>query len=181
MRNLHALSTPFNDNPSLVRPSDAGEQCTGCSRRHFLSASLLGAVGALLATACGDGVIGGGITGPGGTVNLTISLADYPALGTVGGMARLNGISSPIVVVRSAAGSYVALSLICPHQGTTVTATGGGFVCPNHGARFNATGGWTGGQRTNGLQTLTSTLNATAGTLTVVGTVASGRRGGDDD
>ncbi|MBL0171716.1 MAG: Rieske (2Fe-2S) protein [Gemmatimonadaceae bacterium] len=159
----------------------AAAECVSCTRRSFLSASMLSAASVLLASACGDGVFGGGITGPGTTVSLTIALADYPALGTIGGMARLNGLATPVVVVRSAASTYLALSLVCPHQGTTVTAQGNGFICPNHRATFSATGAWTGGQRTSGLNALAVTLDAVAGTLLVTGKVGTGGNGRDDD
>ena len=163
--------------------SDSNEQtgCAGCSRREFLSSSVLGAVGAMLVASCGDGVFGGSsLTGPTTTVNTTVLLSDYPALATVGGVARITSVATPIVVVRTAASTYLALSLICPHAGTTVNLTGNQFVCPNHRATFNSTGTWTGGQRTSNLQSLTVALNATASTLTITGTTSVGG-GGDDD
>ena len=125
------------------------------------------AVGAVL-SACGDGVIGSGVdntlTGP---VNLTVKVSDYAALGTVGGIVRLNGTSTPIAVVRSATATYLAFSMICPHQGTTIGITSSGFKCPNHQATFNAAGTWTGGQRTSNLNQRAVVFDSTAGTLTI--------------
>ena len=149
--------------------------CTKCggagvSRREFLTASSALAVTAVLA-ACGDGISGtggrsGGVTGP-SNVATTVVLANFPALGTVGGIVVVSGGGTPIAVVRSNATQYRAFSLTCPHQGTTVEINGAGFRCPNHGATFNASGGWTGGQPTNGLFEFTVVSNATAGTLTI--------------
>ena len=45
--------------------------------------------------------------------------------------------------------TFLALSLICPHQGTTVQIAGAAFYCPGHGAMFAADGSWTGGQATS--------------------------------
>ncbi len=143
--------------------------CTTCrsagvNRREFLTTSTALAITAALA-ACGDG-IGGSATGP-SNVNATVVLANYTALGTVGGIAVISGAGTPIAVVRSATSQYRAFSLICPHAGTTVAISGTGFRCPNHGATFNGSGAWTGGERTRGLSEFTVALNTTAGTLTI--------------
>lgn len=143
--------------------------CTNCgsdsvSRREFLTASSALALTAVLA-ACGDGG-GGSATGP-LNVNATIVLADYAALGAVGGIAVVSGAGTAIAVVRAGATQYRAFSLICPHQGSTVAINGAGFRCPNHGATFNASGGWTGGQQTTSLFEFTVASNATAGTITI--------------
>ena len=143
--------------------------CTNCrsvgvSRREFLTASSALALTAVLA-ACG-GELGASATGP-LNVNATIVLADYAALGAVGGIAVVSGAGTAIAVVRAGATQYRAFSLICPHQGSTVAINGAGFRCPNHGATFNASGGWTGGQKTTGLVEFTVASNTAAGTITI--------------
>ena len=141
--------------------------CNGCSRRTFVTRSVLASVSALLLTNCGDGVIGGsgGVTGP---INLTITLADYPALASIGGIARVSGASTPIAVVRSGAASYAAFSMVCPHVGTTIGINGNGFLCPNHGAKFNSSGQWVNSpQQTGNLTPISTTLNAAATMLTI--------------
>lgn len=147
------------------------------SRRQFVSAAVLASVGAFLA-ACGDGNIGG-VTGDGGAGGtpppppggggLVVTLADFPALATVGGIARVDGGGSvPIAVTRVAAQTYLAFSMICPHAGyRPIDITGSGFECPNHGARFAADGNWIGGQRTGDLNQYAVVYNAGAGTLTI--------------
>ena len=137
-------------------------------RRRFLVDGSVAAAAALLA-ACGDGQIGNTVTGVGGpTRTTTVRLADYPTLGTVGGVVRLDGTSRPVAVVRSGSTSYRAFSLVCPHQGSTVGIVGGAsFQCPNHGARFSASGQWTGGERTGNLTELQLVADDAAGTLTI--------------
>ena len=136
----------------------------GVTRRAFLASSSALTITALLA-ACGDSS-GGSAIGP-SNVNATVTLANYSALGSVGGIAVVTGAGTPIAVVRSGASAYRAFSLRCPHQGTTVNISGTGFRCPNHGATFNASGAWTGGEKSNGLFEFTVTTNTTAGTITI--------------
>ena len=137
--------------------------CSSCSRRDFVASGALAAVGAFLAACGGDG---GSPTSP-GNANLTVTLANFPALATVGGIARVTTSGTPVAVVRSDASTYRAYSLVCPHQGTTVNISGSGFRCPNHGATFKANGAWTGGERTSGLFEFKVTSNTSAGTITI--------------
>jgi Rieske Fe-S protein len=146
-------------------PEDIQAACSGClSRREFVERSGLAAIVAFLA-ACSAGA-GGGST-PTSTGPLTLTLADYPALASSGGIIRVNVDGRPVAVVHESDGSYAAFSMVCPHQGTTINISGSGFVCPNHGARFNAQGTWTGGERTSNLRSVALAYNANAGTVTV--------------
>jgi Rieske Fe-S protein len=148
--------------------------CSGCGcgidRRTFLSQTTIAAVTALLAEACGTGVweplAPPSLVIP--STGLSFSLGNYPALAQVGGIAVVPIASHvPVALVRTGASSFVLLSLICPHQGTTVNVSSSGFVCPNHGARFAADGTWTGGQATANLTSYAVTYIAASGTLTV--------------
>jgi cytochrome b6-f complex iron-sulfur subunit len=132
-------------------------------RRKFISLGAYAAAAAALA-ACAVG--GASITSP-GSVGATVSLSDYAALASVGGVAvtTLNG--TPVAIVRTSSTTFITLSRICPHQGSTVNAVSGGFKCPNHGATFSSTGTWTGGQRTTSMRSYTTTYDAAAGTLTI--------------
>ncbi len=139
-------------------------------RRSFLSKAFLASVGALLLDACGDGQIG--FTGPqAGSLPepLVVSLAAFPELSAVGGVARVDaGSGRPIAVARTAADTYVAVTMICTHQGyRPIEIVGGRFICPNHGAEFSATGTWTGGQPTSNLRQYSVALDTVAGTLTI--------------
>ena len=177
---------------------DAQEQAplAGISRRDFVSASMLTAIAATL-SACGGGdlsaadrilaasptpstpttpttpatpttpttpVAAGNPTVGANQVGVTI--ATYPALASVGGVAKVNA-NPPVALARTASG-FIAYSLRCPHQGTTVNIVGTtSWHCPNHDALFSSTGAWTGGQSSTALVARTVTPNA-AGTFVVV-------------
>lgn len=158
----------------MTAPSSTDAACAAAcplhDRRSFLSKAFLASVGAILLDACGDGQIG--VTGPqAGALPepLVVTLSAFPALATVGGIARVDGGGNrPIAVVRTAADTYVAVTMICTHQGyRPIEIVGGGFICPNHGAEFSATGTWTGGQRTSNLRQYNVVLDTVAGTLTI--------------
>jgi nitrite reductase/ring-hydroxylating ferredoxin subunit len=136
----------------------------GVSRRAFVSAASLAAAVAIL-EACGAS----GATSPGGSGGpITVSLASYSALSAVGGVARVDGGSgSPTALVRTGASSFVALSMVCPHAGTTVNYTGSGWTCPNHGAQFATTGAWSGGQGASSLTSFTTVYDGAAGTVKI--------------
>lgn len=157
--------------------------CNGCEardsfvtssvvdRRTFVSRSALAAASALLAGACAGG---SNTTGPGGTPGgngtLSVTIANYPALGPVGGIARVDsGQGTPVAAVRTSATTFAAFSLICPHFGCTVGIASGSFACPCHGARFASNGHWTGGQSTGNLSPLNASYDPTAGVLTITG------------
>lgn len=143
-------------------------------RRRFLSATLAASVVAIL-SACGDdGPLGAdddGDTGGGGstpTDRLTVVVTNFPPLAADGGIARVDGGSStPIAVVRVNATTYRAFSMVCPHAGTTINITTGGFRCPNHGAVFNSAGVRTGGQVTTDLREFVVVYTAATQTLTI--------------
>ena len=178
------------------RPECVGCACgSGCAdditRRDFVAKSTLVAVAAFLA-ACGNGQIG--MTAPGGTGappggaagGLTVVLSQFPALATVGGMARVDGgKGSPVAMVRTSATAFAAFSMVCPHQGSTINITTTGFKCPNHGAMFDKSGTWTGGQQTGSLTSYPTTYDATAGTVLIGGGAGTGTGtgtgGGGDD
>ena len=88
-----------------------------------------------------------------------MTISAYPALANVGGVAKVN--ASPAVGLARTATGFVAYSLRCPHQGTTVNIVGtASWRCPNHDALFNGTGAWTGGQSTTNLVPRTVTPNS---------------------
>ncbi len=159
------LAAATAEQVSVGDPGDGG-----VSRRAFISLSTLAAVAAVLASACGDGIIGG--QSPTGLASLpagglSFKVSDYPGLAAVGGIVRVDTSAGPIALVHATATTYAALSMICTHQGSTVNIQGGGFLCPNHGARFSATGQWLGGQQTTSLVSFPTTFDAASGTLTV--------------
>lgn len=143
-------------------PNEAVAPLDACiTRRQFVVRGAVASVAIMLA-GCG----GGGLTAPSG-VNLTVNIADYPALATVGGVAYVDANGNPLAIVRVGSAQFDVVSRICPHQGGTVSSNGNGFTCPNHGARFADDGTWVGGQPTSSLTSYSSTFDAGSGTLTI--------------
>ncbi len=168
----------------LVRPDPAAIHLAEVSRRDFVSVAMLSAIAVTL-SACGGGDLSAAdrLLAPGGsdstaatpttpsttpttTGNPTVganqigvTIASYAALANVGGIARISN-SPPIALARTATG-FVAYSLRCPHEGTTVSVISGSSLrCSNHGALFASTGGWSGGYRTSSLSGRGVTSNA---------------------
>lgn len=139
-------------------------ECDGVDRRTFLEAALA-ALGLTGLAACAASAL----TAPPVTA-FSVRVADFPALAAVGGIAVVdNGSRSgePIAVARTGASAFVALSLVCPHRGTTVSVVSSGFYCPGHGATFAANGTWTGGQPTSNLASYSISYDQAAGTLQI--------------
>lgn len=132
-------------------------------RRDFLVRSAIAAGVAALVAACGSI---GDATAP-ASLSGSIRVSDFPALASVGGIAVTSLSGSPVAIVRTSTSSFVVLSRICPHQGSTVNVSGSGFLCPNHGAQFSSTGTWQGGERTSNMHAYPSTYDSASGTITV--------------
>ena len=89
----------------------------------------------------------------GGSDTPTPSEAPLPSDGAAGGaLAQVSDIpvggaisakdadGQPIILVQPEAGTVVALSAICTHQGCTVAPDGDELTCPCHGSVFDLTG-----------------------------------------
>ena len=144
---------------------DIQSVCRGCmGRREFLQQSALFAAAAAALAACAPS----DATGPslGGNVNVTV--ANYPTLANVGGIATLSANGTPLAVVRTGTATFIALSRVCPHQGGTIGVSGNGFQCPVHGAQFSSTGQWVGGQPTSSMFQYQTSYDAGTGVLTIM-------------
>ncbi len=149
------------------------DTCAVVSRREFVSQATMTAIAAALA-GCGGGGGGDGALGPVAapkppviSTPMIITLANFPALATVGGVAKVSS-QPPIALARTAAG-LVGYSLECTHAGTTVELRSDFTLkCPNHGAEFAFDGAWTGGeQRTSSLFAVTVTPDASGATVAI--------------
>lgn len=156
--------------PALTRPEPAG--CGDCiSRRAFLTRSAAIAAAAALLESCGNGIIGDPRAGgseqpPDGPV--TIDVADYPALATVGQPVSVGDFRAVVRVTSGTDGNpFVAMSRICTHQQTVTAVEGSIFHCPNHGSRFAADGTVINGPAARPLLELGTTYDSAAGTLTI--------------
>jgi Rieske Fe-S protein len=79
------------------------------------------------------GVAGSGSTG-GADAAPIVALADVPVGGAVG--VDIDG--APAIVAQPKAGSVVAFTAICTHQGCKVAPEGAQLNCPCHGSQFDA-------------------------------------------
>jgi len=99
-------------------------------------------------------------TGP--TVDFTLDLTTSAnhALTTNGGYLYNNGV----IVAKTMAGSYIAVSQACTHQGVTVVyqPSGNNFYCNAHGSSFSSSGSVTGGPAGSALKQYTCTLTGTS-------------------
>jgi Rieske Fe-S protein len=139
----------------------------GLDRREFLSVTTLAGVAAVLA-ACGGG--GQATTGPitPGPASITVKLSDFPALGSVGGIAAVGTVLlSPVAIVRTGQSSYIALSRVCTHQGCVINLSPNGFTCPCHGSRFDSQGNVLVGPASRALSRLNAVLSADGTSLTI--------------
>ncbi len=144
-------------------------------RREFLSQATLAAVATVLAACSGGGsdVFAPSSPNPApapGTSGSTllVTLASFPALAAVGGIAAVGTLGvKPVAVVRAGEASYVALSRICTHAGCDVGISSGGFTCPCHGSRFNSAGAAIQGPAEAALERFHVAVSADGATLTI--------------
>lgn len=98
-------------------------------------------------------------------ITLDLTSATYAGLTTIGGYAY----TGSILVAHIKDGSYIALSKVCTHEGTTVEyiASSNTIYCPNHGARFNTTGAVTQGPASRSLTQYKATLSSDGKSLLI--------------
>ena len=99
------------------------------TRRHLLCATGAG----LGLAACGGGPDLPQVSGSGPGTALA-ALADVP----VGGGFAVEVDGREVVLTQPVAGTVTAFVARCPHQGCSVSASGGELQCPCHGSRFDA-------------------------------------------
>ncbi|MEI7801858.1 MAG: Rieske 2Fe-2S domain-containing protein [Bacteroidota bacterium] len=91
---------------------------------------------------------------------IDLSSSQYTDLNTAGGYAYSNGI----IIAKTSAGDFIAVSQACTHQGCNVQyqLSQNDFACPCHGARFNAQGGVTNGPAMTALTKYNTSLSGTS-------------------
>ena len=99
-----------------------------------------------------------------GTVEKIISLADYPALSSIGGYAM---ITEKIIVIRKSSSKFIAINIVCTHKKCDVDYDGSGFECPCHGSTFNGNGKVIEGPAAKNLKSYKVTFNSSDNTLTI--------------
>jgi len=128
------------------------------TRRQFCrqcSAGLAALGGAAILQACGGGSPtsanggGGGINAAslpsvngsvvGNGIQVTIDAAS--PLAQAGSVAFVQSSAGSVLVARTGADAFSAVTSTCTHQGCTITGHNGStYVCPCHGSQFDAAG-----------------------------------------
>ncbi len=134
-------------------------------RKEFFSKVGFGAA-LLLVPACIGGLTSSCEKEDDGSVSPAPTNVDFTLDITSGNLATPGGylVHSGIVVARTLAGGFLAVSASCTHQGTNVnySSANNNFICPNHGAIFNSTGAVTRGPASSNLTSYTvEVLSAT--------------------
>lgn len=156
------------------------------TRREFCGGLCLAtAAGGVLSTVPGCGGGGGGSgssTSPTGTsapslVRLTgtvagnqvsVEIAAGSALASTGGQALVQAGSNTLLVARTGASTFTALTAICTHEACVITnGDGGAFVCPCHGSRFDASGRVLTGPAVTSLRSFATAFSGSSLTITI--------------
>ena len=131
---------------------------TDISRRTALLLGTAGTAVALVGCSTDGAADSGTGTGNIGPVELA-KLADIP----VGGSIEASLDDKPILISQPTAGTVVAFSAICTHQGCVVKAVKDEFDCPCHGSKFDrATGEALAGPATEPLASVKVTVTGDA-------------------
>lgn len=139
------------------------EESAGITRRGALCALSLVSVGIFSAPDAATAATGVRIL-PSGKVRVT--LKSNPALRKVGGVVRIDDVNGrSIALVRASAKAYVAVNLLCTHQGGDLVQTGNQWQCQVHQATFTLAGKNLVGPATTALKRLP--VKATASMVTI--------------
>ncbi|MDZ4713316.1 MAG: Rieske 2Fe-2S domain-containing protein [bacterium] len=96
-------------------------------------------------------------------ITKVINVADYPALGSVGGNADIG----KAMVFRAGESKFTTISTVCTHKKCDVEFNGSDFECPCHGSTFTKSGKVTNGPATKNLKSYKTKYNAADNTLNI--------------
>ncbi|MCR9065474.1 MAG: Rieske (2Fe-2S) protein [Cytophagales bacterium] len=148
-------------------------QAKTIDRKDFMKQVGLG-FGAIMLMNCLQSCDGGEIPDPNpgggnGNIDFTIDLNQMAnsSLRTKGGFKVIS--DQKVIVARTLADTFIAVSSACTHQGTTVNyrPNSNDFLCPNHGSEFTAVGAVQKGPATSPLTKFATSFDETANTLRV--------------
>jgi len=128
-------------------------------RKEFFSKVLFGGTVLLVAPSLLSSCSKAATPGTLGNTVVDLNSSAFASLKTVGGFAY----DGNVLIIRSSATNYTALSRICTHQGCTVNYNSATkrLVCPCHGATFSNTGSVISGPTNVALTVYTATVNGT--------------------
>ncbi len=134
------------------------------TRKEFFSRVGVGAAVALVPACIGG--LASSCSNDNGSPSAAPTNVDFTLDVSTGTLATNGGflVHSGVVVARTNAGDFLAVSAACTHEGTNVNyyASGNNFICPNHGAHFSSTGVVTQGPATSNLQQYNIQLTGTS-------------------
>ncbi len=97
---------------------------------------------------------------------LSIRVKDIPKVVEVGSSVQVGKVKGqPVALFRTGPSTFAAFSLLCPHQGVTLTKDEAGWVCKAHGSRFEVDGALNFGPATIDLPAVP--LKVSKGVLTI--------------
>jgi Rieske Fe-S protein len=99
---------------------------------------------------------------------VSVEIAAGSALGATGGQALVQAGSNTLLVARTGASTFTALTAICTHEACLITnGEGGAFVCPCHGSRFDAGGRVLTGPAVTSLRSFATAFSGNSLTITI--------------
>ena len=114
------------------------EESTGVTRRGALCALSLLGVGIFSSPEAATAATGVKVLRSG---KVQVTLKSNPALRKVGGVVRIDDVKGrSIALVRTSKKAYVAINLLCTHQGGELVQTGNQWQCQEHQATFTLAG-----------------------------------------
>jgi Rieske Fe-S protein len=139
------------------------EESTGVTRRGALCALSLLGVGIFSSPEAATAATGVKVLSSG---KVQVTLKSNPALRKVGGVVRIDDVKGrSIALVRTSAKAYVAINLLCTHQGGELVQTGNQWQCQEHQATFTLAGKNLVGPASTALKRLP--IKATASMVTI--------------
>ena len=139
------------------------EESTGITRRGALCALSLVTVGIFSSPEAATAATGVKILRSG---KVRVALKSNPVLKKVGGVVRIDDVQGrSIALVRTSAKAYVAVNLLCTHQGGDLVQTGNQWQCQTHQATFTLAGKNLVGPASTALKRLP--VKATASSVTI--------------
>jgi Rieske Fe-S protein len=138
--------------------------CKDClNRREFLAKSALAAAALTVIEGCGDGQIGPTAVQRSGNP-VTVNLADFPGLATVGVLVQL---PNELAAMRTGPSTFLGLDRTCTHEGCEAFVQSTRIVCDCHGSIFASNGDVIQGPAALPLSKVSVQYNAAAATLTL--------------
>ncbi len=151
--------------------------CAGCSRRELLHGLavttvtvIAGCTGDPNATVTPDAMTNPAVTMCGANLCIDLKAASNAVLTMVDGAMTVVAPHDRIIVICTAANSYVALSDVCTHAGCSVAynKSNKDLQCPCHGSQYTLTGSVMRGPATRPLAKYQTMFDASTSVLTIV-------------